>query len=250
MGLAAGDSPPWWVRSDGDGVSLGALDQDLCISGMKPRRGRTGFDQNGAREALREGESGGDGARETVLMDDGLVVLPSSGGMDSVLATSGPDAGCPKDMACGQMVRDGLSLGNPRVEIILNGGGVGKQRSGSEGEGCGEDNGKGGSKGAADSVLGGVGEHLADSMNDTGEIGREPEPEVSANSKREAEMKENREAWKLAVESGAVQYDEEDDIMAILQAQNEALAEKKRLAKQKEKARRSRPKNQRKVFSG
>ncbi|KAL4337320.1 hypothetical protein AHAS_Ahas12G0098400 [Arachis hypogaea] len=60
-------------------------------------------------------------------------------------------------------------------------------------------------------------------------------------------MQENQEAWKLAVESGAVQYDEEDDIMAILQAQNELIAQKKKQAKQKEKARRSRPKNRKKV---
>ncbi|KAL4274836.1 hypothetical protein AHAS_Ahas20G0047000 [Arachis hypogaea] len=59
---------------------------------------------------------------------------------------------------------------------------------------------------------------------------------------REEQMLENRMTWELAVESGAVQYDEEDDIIAILQEQNEVLAQKKKLAKQKEKARRCRPK--------
>ncbi|XP_016168733.1 uncharacterized protein LOC107611302 [Arachis ipaensis] len=44
---------------------------------------------------------------------------------------------------------------------------------------------------------------------------------------RAEEMDENRKAWDLAVESEAVLYDEEDDIMKILQEQNEALARKK-----------------------
>ncbi|XP_016199534.1 uncharacterized protein LOC107640533 [Arachis ipaensis] len=60
---------------------------------------------------------------------------------------------------------------------------------------------------------------------------------------RDEQMLENKRAWELAVESSAVQYNEEDDLMTILQEQNEALAEKRRLAKQKEKARRCRPKN-------
>ncbi|XLU69837.1 hypothetical protein S245_028890 [Arachis hypogaea] len=61
-------------------------------------------------------------------------------------------------------------------------------------------------------------------------------------SKIEEHLAENRKAWDLAVESGAVQYDEEDDLMRILQDQNEAIAEKRRKAKLKEKVRRSRPK--------
>ncbi|KAL4395970.1 hypothetical protein AHAS_Ahas01G0045100 [Arachis hypogaea] len=61
------------------------------------------------------------------------------------------------------------------------------------------------------------------------------------------QSQENQATWALAVESGAVLYDEEEDIMAILQAQNEKIAAKRRLAKQKEKARRSRPKNKQKV---
>ncbi|KAL1336185.1 uncharacterized protein [Arachis hypogaea] len=48
---------------------------------------------------------------------------------------------------------------------------------------------------------------------------------------REEQMLKNRRAWKLAVESGAVQYNDEDDIMAILHGQNKALAQKRRLAK-------------------
>ncbi|KAL4364826.1 hypothetical protein AHAS_Ahas07G0044900 [Arachis hypogaea] len=69
----------------------------------------------------------------------------------------------------------------------------------------------------------------------------------SSESKWANKMQENKEAWELAVESGAVQYNEEDDNMAILQVQNEAITQKKKLAKQKEKARRSRPKNRKKV---
>ncbi|KAL4287198.1 hypothetical protein AHAS_Ahas19G0162200 [Arachis hypogaea] len=65
----------------------------------------------------------------------------------------------------------------------------------------------------------------------------------------EEQMLENKRTWDLAVESGAILYDEEGDIMAILQAQNEENAQK-RLAKQKVKARRSRPKNSKKGVGG
>ncbi|XP_025638571.1 uncharacterized protein [Arachis hypogaea] len=59
---------------------------------------------------------------------------------------------------------------------------------------------------------------------------------------QEIQSTENMKTWKLATESGAVFYDDEEDIMAILQRQNEAIATKRRMAKQKEKARKSRPK--------
>ncbi|QHN96765.1 uncharacterized protein DS421_18g621470 [Arachis hypogaea] len=65
--------------------------------------------------------------------------------------------------------------------------------------------------------------------------------------KREEQLKENRKTWELAVELGTVLHDEDEDIMAILQAQNKEIANRRRLAKQKEKARRSRPKNYKKV---
>ncbi|KAL4345614.1 hypothetical protein AHAS_Ahas11G0296000 [Arachis hypogaea] len=52
---------------------------------------------------------------------------------------------------------------------------------------------------------------------------------------RAEQMLENKKVWELAVEAGAVQYDEDEDIMAILQEQNEALAQKRRMAKKKEK---------------
>ncbi|KAL4394547.1 hypothetical protein AHAS_Ahas02G0162900 [Arachis hypogaea] len=55
-------------------------------------------------------------------------------------------------------------------------------------------------------------------------------------------MAENKEAYKLEVESGAIPCSDEEDIMAILQEQNEAIALKRRQSKQKEKIRRSRPK--------
>ncbi|KAL4294622.1 hypothetical protein AHAS_Ahas18G0246500 [Arachis hypogaea] len=61
-------------------------------------------------------------------------------------------------------------------------------------------------------------------------------------------MAENKVAWKLAVESGA-QCSDEEDIMTILQEQNEAIAMKRQQAKQKEKVRRSRPKNRKQVCS-
>ncbi|QHO24454.1 uncharacterized protein DS421_12g372370 [Arachis hypogaea] len=64
----------------------------------------------------------------------------------------------------------------------------------------------------------------------------------------EKDMDANREVWKLATESGIIQYND-DGIMAILQKQNEALAIKKRLAKKKDKARRRRPKNRKKMFN-
>ncbi|KAL4328797.1 hypothetical protein AHAS_Ahas13G0236000 [Arachis hypogaea] len=63
----------------------------------------------------------------------------------------------------------------------------------------------------------------------------------------EEQMMENKMTWELAKESGAMLYNEEDDIMVILQEQNEEIAKKKRLAKQKAKARKSRPKIHKKV---
>ncbi|XP_016173366.1 uncharacterized protein LOC107615862 [Arachis ipaensis] len=56
------------------------------------------------------------------------------------------------------------------------------------------------------------------------------------------QMKENEETWALAVESGAVLLDDDVDIMAILKEQNDELAVKRKMAKQKEKTRRSQPK--------
>ncbi|XLU77156.1 hypothetical protein S245_000577 [Arachis hypogaea] len=52
---------------------------------------------------------------------------------------------------------------------------------------------------------------------------------------KEAQVKENQVTWALAVESGAELYDENVDIMSILQAQNEEIARKRKLAKQKRK---------------
>ncbi|KAL4393668.1 hypothetical protein AHAS_Ahas02G0075000 [Arachis hypogaea] len=104
------------------------------------------------------------------------------------------------------------------------------------------------------------GEVLVDATAESKGKGREEEHENDADSGSEAgsldskehkltwdeEMTENKEAWKLAVESGA-QCSDEEDIMAILQEQNEIMALKRRQAKQKEKARRSRPKNRKQV---
>ncbi|KAL4343890.1 hypothetical protein AHAS_Ahas11G0123600 [Arachis hypogaea] len=60
-------------------------------------------------------------------------------------------------------------------------------------------------------------------------------------------MLENKRTWEIVVESGAVLHNEEDDIMSAQQAQNEIIAQKRRLAKQKVKVRRCRPKNKNKV---
>ncbi|KAL4344113.1 hypothetical protein AHAS_Ahas11G0145900 [Arachis hypogaea] len=60
-------------------------------------------------------------------------------------------------------------------------------------------------------------------------------------------MMENKRTWEVAVESGAMLYDEEEDIMSSFQDQNEENTQKRRLAKQKAKARRYRPKNKNKV---
>ncbi|KAL4327145.1 hypothetical protein AHAS_Ahas13G0070800 [Arachis hypogaea] len=73
--------------------------------------------------------------------------------------------------------------------------------------------------------------------------------EDMARDSQEAQMHENEITWALAVESGAVLYDDDVDIMSILKAQNDEIAAKRRLTKQKEKARRSRPKNKHKVNS-
>ncbi|KAL4330288.1 hypothetical protein AHAS_Ahas13G0385100 [Arachis hypogaea] len=70
---------------------------------------------------------------------------------------------------------------------------------------------------------------------------------VESKGTQEEQIQENQATWALAVESRAVLYDEEEDIMGILQGQNEKIAAKRRLAKHKEKARRSRPKNKNKV---
>ncbi|KAL4287821.1 hypothetical protein AHAS_Ahas19G0224500 [Arachis hypogaea] len=52
------------------------------------------------------------------------------------------------------------------------------------------------------------------------------------------QLLENGRTWELAKESGAMLYNEEDDIMTILQAQNKEIARKRILAKKKEKMRR------------
>ncbi|XP_057734532.1 uncharacterized protein LOC130949963 [Arachis stenosperma] len=63
-------------------------------------------------------------------------------------------------------------------------------------------------------VTGGASEDLRDTPCD---VGSEAEPKMSKN-RWAPKMQENWEVWKLAVESGAMQYNEEDDIMAIPQS--------------------------------
>ncbi|QHN86553.1 uncharacterized protein DS421_16g547270 [Arachis hypogaea] len=94
--------------------------------------------------------------------------------------------------------------------------------------------------------IGTVGENVvATAGSETEKEGRQEQ--VNGRNTVQGQMKENAETWALAVESGAVLLDEEVDIMVILQEQNKELAVKRKIAKQKEKARRSRPKNLNKV---
>ncbi|KAL4276139.1 hypothetical protein AHAS_Ahas20G0177300 [Arachis hypogaea] len=84
-------------------------------------------------------------------------------------------------------------------------------------------------------------------MEDSGDSEQDAECETNQDEHGgswDKDMAENRATWDLAIESGAILYDEDNDIMTILQTQNEVLAQKRRQAKQKEKVRRSRPKNQ------
>ncbi|XP_015959652.1 uncharacterized protein LOC107483543 [Arachis duranensis] len=90
------------------------------------------------------------------------------------------------------------------------------------------------------------GDPLGEATGSETETGRNSEGDEYKETQEE-QIQENQATWSLAVESGAVLYDEED-IMGILQAQNEEIAAKGRLAKQKEKARRSRPKNKNKLM--
>ncbi|XLR11031.1 hypothetical protein S83_038969 [Arachis hypogaea] len=93
-----------------------------------------------------------------------------------------------------------------------------------------------------------VNEHGTESGSEAG-TGSEGDNKITSEEHRpswDEEMAENKEAWKLAVESGA-QCSDKEDIMAILQEQNDAIVEKRRQAKQKAKARRSRPKNPKQV---
>ncbi|KAL4327769.1 hypothetical protein AHAS_Ahas13G0133200 [Arachis hypogaea] len=245
--LVEGSSPPMRARPGEGEAGVGPLALLPSSLGRKSRKVGMGFEQVEARAANGEDGPGGARVRRSLAMDDGMVVLLLRSGMEPAVASGDPDDGRQKAGACGQWVGDGTFVGNPRVEITLNGGGLGKRWGGPEGEDCGEVHGPGGSTGVVGPKSDDAGEQTVDLRDDSYEGGGEDVPETPGDNMREAEMQENREAWKLAVESGVVRYDEEDDIMAILQAQNEAIAEKKRLAKQKEKARRSRPKNQKKV---
>nr|XP_025703077.1 uncharacterized protein LOC112803834 [Arachis hypogaea] len=75
----------------------------------------------------------------------------------------------------------------------------------------------------------------------------EAEDSGSHSSILKEQLLENGRTWELAKELGAMLYNEEDDIMAILQAQNEEIARKRKVAKQKEKMRRCRSKHKKQV---
>ncbi|QHO24314.1 uncharacterized protein DS421_12g371150 [Arachis hypogaea] len=85
----------------------------------------------------------------------------------------------------------------------------------------------------------GIGGEIADVGEEQVDVESDGDLETD-DTKRTKEVQENRKAWDFAVESGAVLYNEDEDIMAILQAQNEEIALRRKQAKQKEKARRSR----------
>ncbi|XP_052110610.1 uncharacterized protein LOC110275251 isoform X1 [Arachis duranensis] len=95
-----------------------------------------------------------------------------------------------------------------------------------------------------------VEEGYSDRENHLREQGHTNDDEDSSNEyvTLDEQLLENRKTWELAKESGAILLNEEDDIIAILQKQNEEIAQKRRLAKQKAKARRNRPKNPKKVL--
>ncbi|XP_072076260.1 uncharacterized protein [Arachis hypogaea] len=80
------------------------------------------------------------------------------------------------------------------------------------------------------------------------EHGKDDEASDNEDMTLEEQLSKNKRTWEVATESGAVLYNEEDDIMAILQQQNEEIALKKRLAKQRAKARRNRPKTHKKAM--
>ncbi|KAL1370434.1 hypothetical protein AAHE18_01G060100 [Arachis hypogaea] len=101
----------------------------------------------------------------------------------------------------------------------------------------------------------GLGETNSDGQRgeNNDQVEQETDPEAGKNEglamysgiqiqSQEEEIAENKEAWKLAVESGTIPCSDEEDIIAALQEQNEVIAMKRRQAKQKEKIRRSRPK--------
>ncbi|XP_020958571.1 uncharacterized protein LOC107644325 isoform X2 [Arachis ipaensis] len=76
-----------------------------------------------------------------------------------------------------------------------------------------------------------------------GQVGRDQEDGSSESQCFEDQRLEKKLTWDLAIESGAMLFNEEDDIMVILQAQNEEIARKRKVAKQKAKMRRCRPKS-------
>ncbi|XP_015938979.1 uncharacterized protein LOC107464572 [Arachis duranensis] len=71
------------------------------------------------------------------------------------------------------------------------------------------------------------GEEIRDTQRGKHEYENDEEIGDDQSSTLEEQMLENRRAWELAVESGAVLYNEEEDIMAILQTQNDEIAQKK-----------------------
>ncbi|KAL4275267.1 hypothetical protein AHAS_Ahas20G0090100 [Arachis hypogaea] len=94
-----------------------------------------------------------------------------------------------------------------------------------------------------------VEEEYFDRDNHKGEQGHANDDEDNSNEyvTLDEQLLENRKTWELAKESGAMLLNEEDDIMTILQEQNKEISQKRILAKQKAKARWSRPKNTKKV---
>ncbi|KAL4345568.1 hypothetical protein AHAS_Ahas11G0291400 [Arachis hypogaea] len=78
-----------------------------------------------------------------------------------------------------------------------------------------------------------VEEGNSDRDNDKGEQGNDNDGKDTSSDggNLDEERLENQKTWELAKESGAMLINEEDDIMAILQEQNEEIAQKKKSGK-------------------
>ncbi|KAL4305267.1 hypothetical protein AHAS_Ahas16G0061200 [Arachis hypogaea] len=124
---AVGGQAPSVSRPGGGGVRMGSLGLLTCTSGRKSRRVGMGIDRTRTGEQEQGNGSGGVDARGTLEMDGGLVAILSGGKTESAVACAGTSAGCHTAMTCSQMEGDGISLGDPRVELTLNRGRLGER---------------------------------------------------------------------------------------------------------------------------
>ncbi|XP_057719513.1 uncharacterized protein LOC130933932 [Arachis stenosperma] len=175
------------------------------------------------------------GAKGKMELDGGGMTIHAGGKEELAVVGDDNAAGGGKGLACYQVIGEGSWQGDPSGVTPWNGGELGEDGTElQEGKGIGAESGIRGSTEIVNPAPGDKGVVLADRQDDPCDEASEAESETSE-TRQAAEIQENREVWKLAVESGAVQYDEEDDIMAILQAQNEELARKKKLRSKRRK---------------